>query len=146
MHSKICAPFEVNLDICVGIYNTPNDLSNIVCVPNKTKDLNLRMFNMITEINELKTKHISCKCECKFDGRKCNSNQKWIHSSYWCQYKISKKHHVCKKDNIWNPATCSYENGKCSANIIDDSVIRYDELIEEKKLFQQYLMKKKNNL
>ena len=21
------------------------------------------------------TKHISCKCECKFDGRKCNSNQ-----------------------------------------------------------------------
>ena len=27
---------------------------------------------MITEINEPKivTKHISCKCECKFDGRK----------------------------------------------------------------------------
>ena len=22
------------------------------------------------------TKHISCKCKCKFDGKKCNSNQK----------------------------------------------------------------------
>ena len=34
---------------------------------------------MITGINELKilTKHISSKCKCKFDGRKCNSNQKW---------------------------------------------------------------------
>ena len=41
------------------------------------QDLNLSVF-MITGINELKTltKHISCKCKCKFDGRKCNSNQK----------------------------------------------------------------------
>ena len=22
-------------------------------------------------------KHISCKCKCKFDGRKCSSNQNW---------------------------------------------------------------------
>ena len=52
-----------------------NDLSNNVCVPNKTEDLNLSVFNIITGINQLKTltKHISC--ECKFDGRKCNSNQ-----------------------------------------------------------------------
>ena len=34
---------------------------------------------IITGINELKTltKYISCKCKCKFDARKCNSNQKW---------------------------------------------------------------------
>ena len=52
-----------------------NDLSNNVCVPNKTEDLNLSVFNIITGINQLKTltKHISC--ECKFNGRKCNSNQ-----------------------------------------------------------------------
>ena len=35
-----------------------------------------------------------------------------------------------KKDNIWNPATCSCENGKHSANIINDSVITCDEIIE----------------
>ena len=33
---------------------------------------------MITGINESKTaKHISCKCKCKFDGRKCNLDQWW---------------------------------------------------------------------
>ena len=34
---------------------------------------------MITGINELKTltKHVLCECKCKFNGRKCNSNQKW---------------------------------------------------------------------
>ena len=72
-------PRAVNLDRCMGICNTLNDLFNKVCVPNKTEDLNLSVFNMATGTNESKilTKHISCKCKCKFDGGKCNSNQKW---------------------------------------------------------------------
>ena len=34
---------------------------------------------MITEINESKTftKHMSCECKCKFDGRNCNSYEWW---------------------------------------------------------------------
>ena len=69
-------PFTFNLDRCVGSCNTLNDLSNKVCISDKTEDLNLSMFNMITGINESKklTKHISCVRKCKFDGRKCNSN------------------------------------------------------------------------
>ena len=65
-------PFAVKLDRCVGSCNTLNNLSNKVCVPNKTEDLNLSVFNMITGINESKTltKDISCECKCKFDGKK----------------------------------------------------------------------------
>ena len=57
-------PFEVKLHRYVGICNTLNDLSNKVCLPNKTEDLNLSVFNMITGINESKTvtKHTSCEC------------------------------------------------------------------------------------
>ena len=60
-------PFVVDLDRCVGSCNTLNDSSNNVCVPNKTEELNLSMFNMVTGINESKTlaKHIACKCKCK---------------------------------------------------------------------------------
>ena len=34
-------------------------------------------FNLMARENELKkiTKHISCECKCKFDGKNCNSNQ-----------------------------------------------------------------------
>ena len=66
-------PFTVKLDKCVGSCNTLNDLSNKVCVPNKTEDSTLNVFNMITGINESKilTKHI-CECKCKFDGRNCH--------------------------------------------------------------------------
>ena len=54
-------PFAAKLDRCIGNCNTLNDLSNKLCVQNKTEDLNLNMFNMITGINESKTltKHIS---------------------------------------------------------------------------------------
>ena len=48
-------PFAVKLDRCVGSCNTLNDLSNKVCVPSKTEDLNLRLIKMVTRINELKT-------------------------------------------------------------------------------------------
>ena len=47
-------PFIVKLERCIGSYNTLHDLSNKVCVPNKTEDLNLGVLNVITGINELK--------------------------------------------------------------------------------------------
>ena len=69
----------LQLDRCVGSCNTVKDLSDEVCPPNKTDDLNVNVSNMITGINESKTltKHISCECRCHFDGTKCNSNQWW---------------------------------------------------------------------
>ena len=45
----------------------------------KTKDINVKVFNMITNKNEAKamTKHISCDFKCKFNSTTCNSYQKW---------------------------------------------------------------------
>ena len=105
-----------------------HDLSNRECVRNKTEDLNIYVFNMITGKSESKilTKDISCKCKCKFDGKKCNSDQWWNNDKCLCE---CKKCHACKKDYIWNPATCSCQNGKYLASIMDDSAITCDEYI-----------------
>ena len=76
---------------------------------------------MITGIDESKTltKHISCKYKCKFDGRKCNSNQKWNNDKCPCE---RKKHHRIRLHKV----------------------ITRDEIIDavETNLFQQMLMKK----
>ena len=71
-------PFAVKLDRCVGSCITLNELYNEVCGPNKTEDLNVHVFSKVTGLNESKTfaKDTPCKCKCKFDGRKYNSNQK----------------------------------------------------------------------
>ena len=40
---------------------------------------------------------------------------------------------MCEKDYILSCTTCSCENGKYSASIIDDSVITCEEILEETK-------------
>ena len=82
-------PFMISIDKCNGSCNFFDDLSTKKCILNETKDVNAKVFNMITRINEVKTleKHISCDCKCKFDSRRCNSNQK-------CE---CKKYRMCEK-------------------------------------------------
>ena len=45
-------PFAIKLDRCVGSCNTFNNLSNKVCVPNKTEDLNISMFKQANLIEQ----------------------------------------------------------------------------------------------
>ena len=47
------------------------------------------VFNMITGITKSKTltKHISCKCKCKLNGTKYNSNQWWNIDKCQCECK-----------------------------------------------------------
>ena len=65
-------PFIISLDECNESCNTLQDASGRIFVLNKTEHVNFIMFNMIWL-----TSCISCDCKCKFDGRKCDSNQKW---------------------------------------------------------------------
>ena len=110
-------PFSVKLDRCVGSCSTLSDLCNKVCIPNKTEDLSLSVFNTISVINEAKTlkKRISCECKCKFDGKKCKSNQWWNNNK--CRGECKK--HKGGKNYFWNPATCNCENGKYLASIMN---------------------------
>ena len=100
-----------------------------MCFKQKRRFKSLRVFKMITGINESKTltKYISCECKCKFDGRKCNSNQWWNNSKCRCD---CKKIHLDEKDYVWNSVTCNCENGKYLASIMDDLVTKCDEVIK----------------
>ena len=43
-----------------------------------------------------------------------------------------KKHNLCEKDYIWNPAIFSCKNSKYLGNTMDDSVITCDKIIGAK--------------
>ena len=70
---------------------------------------------MITGKNEPKilTKDISYKCKCRFDAKKCNSDQCWNDDKCWC-----------------DPGTCNCENSKHLASIMDGLTITCDEIIK----------------
>ena len=44
---------------------------------------------------------------------------------------------MCEKAYIWNLVACICEIDKYVGSVIDDSVIKCNEIIEEKKLFHQ---------
>ena len=64
-----------------------------MCIPGKTEDVNVELFNMITRINEVKAlvKNISSDCKDIFDCEVCNSK--------------CRKYRDFKKKVIWNPIT-----------------------------------------
>ena len=66
-------PFMTSLDKSSGSCNV---LSWKICVLNKTEDINVKVFNTITNKNEAKTrtKHISYDCKWKFNSTTCISN------------------------------------------------------------------------
>ena len=53
------------------------------------KDMMLEVLNIIKGINKSRTlaKLISCGCRFNFDGRKCNSRQKWNNHKCQCECK-----------------------------------------------------------
>ena len=55
-------PFMISLDKCHESCNVVDDLSTKIYVLSQTKHLTLKLFNIITRINEAKTlvKHFSC--------------------------------------------------------------------------------------
>ena len=59
-----------------GSGNAAFDLSTKICVSSKMKNINVKVFNMITRTNKAKTmvKHISCNCKCNFNSTIFNSN------------------------------------------------------------------------
>ena len=73
-------PLMIILSKCTGKCNV---LSPKICVPKKTKDINVKGFNMITNKIEakLKTKRISCACKCK------SNSSKWNNKTYHCECK-----------------------------------------------------------
>ena len=95
----------------------------------ETEDLHLGMFKTIAGINKLKTltKQISSECKCRFDGRNYTSDQWWNNDKSQCE---CKNRHVCEKDYVRNSSTCSCENGKYLASIMDNSAIMCDEVKE----------------
>ena len=56
-------PFMISLDKCNGSCNAVDDLSTKECVPSQTKDINVKVFNMLTRVNEAEVKHVSCECK-----------------------------------------------------------------------------------
>ena len=88
-NNPIFYPFSVKVNKCSGNCNNINDPYARTCVPDVVKNLNVKIFNLMSRSNE--TRHIkwheSCKCMCTLDRIICNSKQRWKKDKCRCECK-----------------------------------------------------------
>ena len=107
-------PFSIKISKCSGSFNNINNPYAKGCVPDVLKNLNVKVFNLMSRANE--TRHIewhkTCKCECKFGANICNNKQGWNKDKCRCECKELIDKGVCDKGFIWNPSNCECECNK----------------------------------
>ena len=71
-------PFTVSVNKCGGSCNTVDDVYDRVCVSNKVKNMNVKVFNLISDENEtgFLVQHESCECKCGLNKSVWNAKQK----------------------------------------------------------------------
>ena len=88
-NDPIFYPFSINTNRCSGNCNNISDPYAKICVPDTVKNLNAKVFNLISFSNE--TKHIkwheTCKRKCRLDGIFCNRKQRWNKDKCRCECK-----------------------------------------------------------
>ena len=77
-NNPVFYPFSIKTSKCSGNCNNINDPYAKICVP-VAKDLNVKVFNLMSRTNEIKNIkwHETCKCECRLDAIVCNNKQRW---------------------------------------------------------------------
>ena len=74
-------PSCIRTSKCSGSCNNINDPYAKICVLDAIKDLNIKVFNLMSRSNETRQIkwHETCKCKCRLDASVCNNKQ---HGNY----------------------------------------------------------------
>ena len=101
-NNPIFYSFIIKINKCRGNCNNINNPYAKICVPDTTKDLNVRVFNPMSRTN--KTRHIKwheiCKCIRRLDKIICNSKQRWNKDKCRCECKKLIDKGVCDKGYV----------------------------------------------
>ena len=143
--------FSIKTSKCSGNCNNINDPYAKICVPDVVKDLNVKVFNLMSRTNE--TKNIkwreTCKCECRLDAIVCNNKQCWNKNKCRCECYCELTHKSAyDKYFIWNPSNCEcecnkacdfskyldYKNCICKKRLVNKLVEECNVTIDEVKL------------
>ena len=101
-NNPIFYPFSIKTSKCSGNCNNINDPYAKICVPDVVKDLNVKVFNLMSRTNETKNIkwHETCKYQCRLDAVVCNNKQRWNKNECRSECKELIDKAVCDKDFI----------------------------------------------
>ena len=107
-------PFSIKTSKCSGSCNNINNPCAKLCVPDVVKNLNVKVFNLMSRTNE--TRHIewheTCKCKWKFNSSVRNNKQHWNNDKCRCKCEELIDKGVCDKEFISSLSNCECEYDK----------------------------------
>ena len=123
--------FSIKTNICSGICNNINNPYAKLCVCDVVKNVNIKVFNLMSRTNEARhiKWHETCKCKCRLDARVCNNKQHWNDDKCRCECKELTDKGVCDKRSI--PSNCEYE---CDQSCDTGEYLDYENCECRKKL------------
>ena len=99
------------LNRCSATYNNINDPYAKLCVPDVVKNINVKVFNLMSRTNE--ARHIewneTCKRKYRLDACVCDNKQRWNKDKCRCECKELIDKGSCDKGFIWNLSICDCE-------------------------------------
>ena len=112
-NEPMCYPYSIEINRCKGSWKTINKPYAKIGVPDQIKNINVKVFNLLSRTNE--TRHIkwhkTCKCKCTLDASICNNKQRWNDDRYIYECKELMDKGTCDKGFTWNPS-----NHKCECD------------------------------
>ena len=139
-NNPIFFPFSFKVNRCSGNCNNINDPYAKICVPDFVKNLNVKVFNLMSRSN--KTKSIksdeTCKCICRLNKIICNSKQRWNKDKCRCECKELIDKGVCDKGFISNPSNCKCE---CDKSCNTSQYLDYSDCKRKKKIIDPLIVK-----
>ena len=71
--------YSVKINKCSSSCTNINDGYAKMCIPDVIKNINLKVFNLMSRTNKTKyiKLHETCKCKCRLDVSVCNNKQRW---------------------------------------------------------------------
>ena len=85
-----------------------------MCVPDVVKNLNVKVFNLISKTNETGSIkwHETCKYICRLNEIICNNKQRWNKDICRCECRELIDKGVCDKGFIFSSSNCKCECDK----------------------------------
>ena len=78
-NKSVFYPYSITINKCKSSCNIINGPYAKLCVPDNIKNINVKVFNLMSRTNE--TRHIewhkTCKSKCRLDASVCSNKQRW---------------------------------------------------------------------
>ena len=155
-------PYSIKVNKYTRSCSNINDPYAKLCVPDIIKNINVKVFNLMSRINETRQViwHKTCKCVCRLTSAICNSRQTWNEDKCGCECKedlINKM--LCDKGHLWNPSNCAcecdklgdigqyldYKNCVCRKRFVDKLVEECINVIDGDTIYNKTLTETQSN-